>query len=119
MNNLILLFRSVLNKDENKSYTHLANVKWNKEPCHLKESGLNYFMHGIQSILCGWYFFKMFIFCVIWHPIFPNIKPHYATEKLKQFPRWYKQLNRKLKVFKWKVKRKVNYFPNPFKHIGY
>ena len=124
MHRFIALFRSILEKNEHKAYTELANIDWKKtykveKECHLEESGLNYFMHAIQSVICAWFFFKLFIFCLIWHPIFPNIAPHYATNKLKNFDTWYKDLNRKLKVFKWKAKRKVNNFPNPFKHIGY
>lgn len=95
---MIKLIKAIVKGNEAEAYTELANVDWSKNKvCHLRdESGLKYWQHAIQSIICGLFFVKLALFCLIWHPIFPNIKPHYATDKLKGFEVWYKELNVKL-----------------------
>ena len=122
MYNMITLFRSILAKNEHKAYTELANIDWKKtyeiKDCHVKESGLSRLMHGVQSIACGWFFLKLALFCFIWHPIFPNIGPHWATNKLKNWDKWYSDLNRKLKIFSKRPKR-IFHIPNPFAQIGW
>ena len=96
---MLKLIKAIWTKNESAAYSILANIDWVrvKPTCHIKESGLSRPMHAIQSIVCGWFFLKLALFCFIWHPIFPNIGPHWATKQLADWDKWYADLNVKLK----------------------
>lgn len=97
-----LLFRAVMRKEELESYTHLANITAdNKEikTSHLSEVDLSYFRHMLVSLRCAWYLLPVLLFCLV-HAFIPNIKPTYATDKLKDFSRFYEVIKYKFRPTK-------------------
>ena len=101
---MLKLIKAILNRNEHEAYTHLANMSWDKTS-HLKSSGLNYLGHAIQSIICGFYFLAMVIHCIIWHPLIPNIFPHFSTNMIKKFDSRYAAINIWLKQFKFLLRK--------------
>ena len=92
---MIKLIKAILKRNEAEAYTHLANVKWNKE-CHYKGAQLTYGQHAIVSLFCALYLLTLGLFC-IFHAFFPNVKPTFATDRLKRFDKFYENIKKNLR----------------------